>query len=242
MKEPRDNAVWRILDANANRAGEGLRVVEDYARFTLDDAHLARLLKELRHDLAAMLDQFPAAWRLAARDTPRDVGTAIATPAEGKRTAVADVVIAGFKRVEQALRCLEEYGKIVSPEAGAKFEQLRYRVYSLERAIATTERAAERLARVRLYVLIDGGRSAEEFASHAAALIAAGVHALQLRDKRLDDRTLLDRACRLRSLTAGGTTLFIMNDRADIAFLSQADGVHVGQEELSVKDARAIVG
>ena len=65
---------------------------------------------------------------------------------------------------------------------------------------------------------------------------------IQLRDKRLADRELLDRARRLRGLTRGTTTIFIMNDRPDMAVLSQADGVHVGQEELSVKDARTIVG
>jgi thiamine-phosphate pyrophosphorylase len=65
---------------------------------------------------------------------------------------------------------------------------------------------------------------------------------LQLRDKRLADRDLLGRARRLRELTRGTRTLFIMNDRPDLAALSHADGVHVGQEELTIADARAIVG
>jgi thiamine-phosphate pyrophosphorylase len=242
MNDARRSSLWRILDANANRAGEGLRVVEDYARFTLDDPRLARLVKELRHDLAAALQQLPADWRRVARDTPGDVGTGISTPAEGKRAAMIDVVAASFQRVKQALRCLEEYGKVISPEAGPSFEGLRYRTYAAEREMAASQRSLDRLARVRLYVLIDGGSSADAFASHVAALIAAGVHALQLRDKRLDDRALLGRARQLRSLTAGTDTLFVMNDRPDLAFLSQADGVHVGQTELSVKDARAVVG
>jgi len=68
------------------------------------------------------------------------------------------------------------------------------------------------------------------------------VHVLQLRDKQLDDRDLLIRARRLRELTAGTATLFVMNDRPDLAVLAEADGVHLGQEELSAKDARQIVG
>src|SRR5690606_32363494 len=68
------------------------------------------------------------------------------------------------------------------------------------------------------------------------------VHVLQLRDKRLQDRELLERARRLRELTESTATLFIMNDRPDLALLAGADGVHVGQEELSLSDARAIVG
>ena len=76
----------------------------------------------------------------------------------------------------------------------------------------------------------------------AQGLIEAGVDVLQLRDKQLADRELIDRARRLRQLTRGTSTLLIINDRPDLAALAQADGVHVGQEELSVKDARSIVG
>jgi thiamine-phosphate pyrophosphorylase len=65
---------------------------------------------------------------------------------------------------------------------------------------------------------------------------------LQLRDKNLPDRQLLDRARTLRAITRGTSTLFIMNDRPDLAALSGADGVHVGQDELTVKDARRILG
>jgi thiamine-phosphate pyrophosphorylase len=152
------------------------------------------------------------------------------------------VALAGFRRVQQSLRALEEYGKIVSPAAGAEFERLRYRTYTLEKATLATTQALERLAGARLYVLIDGGPDLEEFTRRCAVLVSAGVHVLQLRDKRLDDRTLLERAWQLRAITGGGKTLYIMNDRPDLAYLSQADGVHVGQEELSVKEARAIVG
>jgi thiamine-phosphate pyrophosphorylase len=65
---------------------------------------------------------------------------------------------------------------------------------------------------------------------------------IQLRDKNMDDRDLAARARTLRELTSGTETLFIVNDRADIAAAANADGVHVGQEDLSVKDARTIVG
>ena len=53
---------------------------------------------------------------------------------------------------------------------------------------------------------------------------------------------LLHRARRLRAMTQDSGTLFIMNDRPDLAVLSGADGVHIGQDELSVKDARRILG
>jgi thiamine-phosphate pyrophosphorylase len=232
----------RILDAAANRAGEGLRVVEDYLRFALDDRHLTGLCKELRHDLAAVLAALPSSERTAARETQADIGTSINSRAEQTRSDLTAVVAAGFHRAEQALRSLEEYGKVLEPRFGAICEQLRYRVYTLERAVDLTRASLDRLADARLYVLVDGRSSPEEFAALVQSLVAAGVDLVQLRDKRLIDRELIERARRLRELTRGTKTLAIVNDRPDIARLSQADGVHVGQEELAVKDARTIVG
>ena len=90
-------------------------------------------------------------------------------------------------------------------EAGlaATFKQLRYRTYTLQRSVDITRSSIERLAAARLYVLIDGRPSAEEFQRLASSLIAAGVHVLQLRDKRLGDRELLDRARLLAQLDPG---------------------------------------
>jgi thiamine-phosphate pyrophosphorylase len=235
-------ATLRIIDASANRAGEGLRVVEDYLRFVLDDAHLVSVCKQLRHNLAAALAEISPTERLAARDTPGDVGTQITTPAELARSTAEEVAGASLKRAEQALRSLEEYSKVVSPRHSAGFESLRYQLYTLEKALGTTREGLSRLAQARLYVLLDGRSTLAEFAALAGELVEAGVHVLQLRDKRLDDRRLLERARRLRELTAQSQTLFLMNDRPDLAVLSRADGVHVGQEELSVKDVRAVIG
>ncbi len=101
---------------------------------------------------------------------------------------------------------------------------------------------ADLLRDARLYVLLDGRDSCAGLAGLAQQLIDAGVDVLQLRDKQLPDRALLERARLLRELTAGTGTLFIVNDRPDLAVLSQADGVHVGQDELTVADCRAIAG
>ncbi|MEE9213119.1 MAG: hypothetical protein V3U29_10750, partial [Phycisphaeraceae bacterium] len=99
--------VLRILDANANRAREALRVMEEAARFVLDDAALTKSIKELRHDLAAAVAQIPGLQ--ASRDTPGDVGTTIKTDREFTRESVADVAIAAGKRLSEALRTIEEY-------------------------------------------------------------------------------------------------------------------------------------
>lgn len=235
-------ALLRILDAAANRTREGLRVVEDWVRFALDDAHLTTCLKQIRHDLAASLAGIPWQQRLAARETQADVGTEITTPSEQSRETVFDVLTANFLRLQEGLRSLEEFGKIIDPAVGTAIEQLRYRAYTVQRAIDATRTGLERLAAARLYVLLDGRAGVEQFERTAQGLIAAGVDVLQLRDKRLADRELIDRARRLRRLTRAGSALLVINDRPDVAALAEADGVHVGQEELSVKDARSIVG
>jgi len=239
---PDQMALLRVLDAAANRAREGLRVIEDWVRFAWDDAHLTDCLKRIRHDLTAILIRVPWQRRLAARETQADVGTGITTLSEHNRETIQDVLIANFLRLQESLRSLEEFGKILDPAVGREVERLRYRTYTVQRAIDSTRVGLERLAVARLYVLLDGRSSAEEFQRLAEALIEAGVDVVQFRDKRLTDRELIERARCLRRLTRGTATLLVINDRPDLAALTQADGVHVGQEELSVKDVRSIVG
>ncbi|HQU44734.1 MAG TPA: thiamine phosphate synthase, partial [Pirellulales bacterium] len=237
-----DHGLLRLIDAAANRAREGLRVVEDFVRFIWDDRHLMRECKQLRHDLAAALATLAWPELLASRDTTGDVGTAVSTAAEQVRPDMASVVTANFKRLQESLRSIEEFGKVLDPAMAQSIEQLRYRSYTLERAVATTSLGFDRLAEARLYVLIDGRRDLAAYTELARELVAAGVDVLQLRDKRLADAELLARARRLRELTLNTATLFVMNDRPDLAVLADADGVHVGQDELSVRECRAIVG
>jgi thiamine-phosphate pyrophosphorylase len=237
-----ETSVLRILDAAGNRAREGLRVVEDFVRFVLDDRHLTELCKQLRHDLTAALSQIATDSRMAARETQEDVGTVLTTPSEQRRDNVASVVRANFARLQESLRSLEEFGKLANAGLSESFKQLRYRVYTLERAVDITSGSIEVLAAAKLYVLFDGRGSPEEFERLVVSLIDAGVQAIQLRDKQLTDRELLARARLLRALTWETPTLCIINDRPDLAALAGADGVHVGQEEISVKDARRIVG
>ena len=100
----------------------------------------------------------------------------------------------------------------------------------------------QRLQCAQLYVIVDAQRPLDSWSRQVRSLVVAGADVIQLRDKRLADRPLLARARQLRELTQASSTMFIMNDRADLALLADADGVHVGQDELTVDDARRIVG
>ena len=240
--------VLRMLDAAANRASEGLRVIEDYARFALDDRHLTAELKKIRHRLATTVAALSRdEVRLAARDTQRDVGCEVRVASqEAPRADLRELVAANFARLGQALRSLEETSKLLDIAVASDFESLRYEIYTLEVALRTTGASAERLADVRLYVLFDTASAeqhgARDLATFAETILQAGADAIQLRDKRLDDRTLLACARQLRSVTERHKKLLFVNDRPDIAAISRADGVHLGQDDLEVHQARTIVG
>jgi thiamine-phosphate pyrophosphorylase len=100
-----------------------------------------------------------------------------------------------------------------------------------------------RLRQARLYLVMGvGARDPKKSYRIAEAALKGGVDILQLRDYSLNDSQLLAAAHEFRKLTRRFKALFIVNNRPDIALLSDADGVHVGQNDLFVKEARAIVG
>lgn len=234
--------VSRVLDASANRCREGLRVVEDYARMILNDAHLARCIKEVRHGLAPLLSSLNLDEAVRARDTEHDVGTSIHTAFEMARPSVWSVALANIKRVQEALRTLEEYGKTIDARAAAEIGQLRYRFYTIEKALFSTQAAVERLAQSQLYLLVTDELCPRGAGPVVKAAIRGGVDIVQMREKSLSDRQFLEHAQWIREWTAEAGVLFIVNDRPDLASLANADGVHVGQGDLSVHEARKIVG
>lgn len=233
--------ILRILDANANRAREALRVVEDYARFGLNDDSLSARLKELRHDLTAAIGGFVAE-AILHRDTPGDVGTDNKTEAEGRRSDLAAVVVAAGKRLGEALRVIEEILKTIDPAKAAAVERIRYRFYDLEQIVAYTLRPVGRFAAVGLYVLITESYCSGPWLETAEQAILGGADCLQLREKNIDSAELLRRARQLVQLCRKHNVLSIINDRVDVAVLADANGVHVGQEDLPVVDVRKLVG
>jgi len=237
-----DPAVARIIDANLNRAREALRVLEDHARFVANDGQLCERIKRARHNLTSCARELPVAELLAARDVAGDAGTAISTPQESVRSTPEDVAAAAAKRVAEALRSIEEYAKLVDPVLAARFEQLRYQSYEIEQSLFDTTPTARRLLSARLHVLITESLCRLPWLEVARAAIDGGADVLQLREKSLPDRELLNRALRLCRLAHENGVAVVINDRPDIARLASADAVHLGQDDLSIADARRIAG
>jgi thiamine-phosphate pyrophosphorylase len=230
----------RILDANLNRAREAARVVEDYCRFVLNDRLLTEEIKAIRHALGGVSSRLP--FLHASRDTPGDVGTDVTAGNEYGRSTPAEVAAVNLKRLQESLRSLEEYGKIIGPDVGRELESLRYRAYTLEGAVLGRGRGRERLERARLYVIVTGAQCVNSVEATVRGAAEGGAGIIQLREKGLPDRELLARAREMRRWTRAAEVLFIVNDRPDIARLADADGVHIGQDDLSIADARRIAG
>ncbi|MGH7131955.1 MAG: thiamine phosphate synthase [Phycisphaerales bacterium] len=237
---------FRILDANLNRAREGLRVLEDIARFALDDASVITQFKIIRHALRSVADAAdPGGGRLrllASRDTPADVGTQISTPAESARSNLHDLASAAAARTSEALRVIEETAKLLAPASARGIEQARYHLYELEKRLLLAL-ATGRARQWRLCILLT-----ESLCTHhpwlevARRAIAGGADCLQLREKDLDSAELLRRADQLIALARPHGVSVIVNDRADIALAANADGVHLGQHDLPVAAVRALAG
>lgn len=112
-----------------NRAREGLRVLEDTARFVWDDRPLFMSLRQSRHGLdRATRSAYPKLVR--GRESGTDLGRRMA---EGKKRNWPGLVAANFRRVQEALRVLEEYGKVMAPGASSRFKKIRFKMYGDEK-------------------------------------------------------------------------------------------------------------
>lgn len=236
---------FRLLDANLNRASEGLRVLEDIARFILDDTTYSRACRLARHELARLAmpyDTMLLSERDSAGDTGRDAPSAAGVNA---RDLVA-IVRANAKRAEESLRVIEELARggtgRIQIEAAA-VERIRYSTYELEKGIAALLLRTEAAHRVRgLYAIVERqfspGREPVDVAREA---IDGGAAVIQLRDKTGDHRLVYHDAVELNELCRQRGVLFVVNDYVDVAAAVSAPAVHVGQEDLPVKVVRQVV-
>ena len=239
------NQRLRIIDANLNRIGEGLRLLEDIARLMLNDAALSRQLKNMRHELVTSGLAFNREL-LQSRDVEGDVGIDIETPEQAEPRELPIMVVANARRVQEALRTLEELAKL--PDATAKldsekFKKARFGLYAIERALVSRLLRKDKVGGIRgLYVIIDTqmlkGRS---HMGVAGQVIGGGARVIQLRDKLQGKKELLPVARELKKLCSEHNVLFIMNDYLDLALASDADGLHLGQKDLPIKAARKLL-
>ncbi len=265
------HSVYRILDANLNRAVEGVRVVEDLARFSLDNQSLMERCREIRHFLRKSFAPIISS-HIQERDSETDVGKAVSQKSQlDKKTSLQDVATANCKRATEALRVIEEYTKVIGQYQLAKsVETRRYEFYTVEKAVlvelasadsvttrpagaegagATAQLTSSKPQCVRQQ-LMPGlyGITGEPFAKGRTniecvqAMIAGGIKTIQYREKGKTMSQMYHEAKAIAKLCKEAGVTFIVNDHIDIALLVEADGVHVGQDDMPVAEVRRLVG
>lgn len=132
-KYSRTKVINRVIDANINRAKEGLRVCEEITRFILNSPKLTSGFKKLRHEIDTAVKGL-AAYKdlLKERDSPKDVGRDIYIN-ELKRRNLQDIFFANIQRVKESIRVLEEFAKLINKKCAIQFKKIRYDIYEFEK-------------------------------------------------------------------------------------------------------------
>ncbi len=218
------NEIATVIDANLNRASEGLRVVEDYLRFVRSESDLSTALANARRQLNQIEGIDSKIQQVMARDSAGDVR---AKESPEKRVDIVALLTANFKRATEALRVLEEY------TGNDAYNRLRYDVYELEKQVMAF--ALKPILKPSVYLI-----------SHDVEVLKKGldwgVSLIQLRDKDGDKPGVLERAKILAPLAKDAGIPFMVNDYLDIALLVDADGLHTGQDDISVAEQRRLLG
>ncbi len=236
--------IYTVLDANLNRAVEGLRVCEDIFRFAVKHK-ISSDFKALRHRISRTFSDDTRRLLVGSRSTSSDGQKFIDTESEGIRSCVSDIFTANIKRAIESSRVLEETGKALDPSYGAEFQETRFMLYDLEQRGLSVLAKAEYLSRFSnaVYSIIDSKFvSDHNLVAACRDLISSGAGIIQLRMKGAGAGEYLSRCMDISRVCMESNVLFIVNDRPDIAVLSGAAGLHLGQEDVPVDMARDICG
>jgi thiamine-phosphate pyrophosphorylase len=231
------NRIRRIVDVNLNRACEGLRVLEDIARFFCNDIELTGKIKENRHALRRLFaSEITGSTR--ARDIGSDVGRAPSVMEEDREDMLA-LVARNAKRVQEALRSLEEISKLGERQRARRIKEMRFSIYGVEQALQEILSQGKGLKGRGVYVVLPD-TTERKIMRLVRQLTGAPIAAIQLRCKQFSDGRLLALAKRIRTVTGKYSIPFIVNDRIDIALAAGADGVHLGQNDMPLSEVRKI--
>jgi len=235
---PSDNRIAQLIDANLDRAREGLRVMEDWCRFGLKRTDFSIQIKDWRQQLGAHHHKIYRKARL----TSEDPAMGVSHPLQKNRSTPEDIFIANSSRVQEALRVLEEFTRITDPRLSEVATRIRYETYEIEIKVLNIKEGIDKrqiLKDCSLYLVTKNRKGLKEIVLQS---LNAGVKIIQYREKFLNDNEKVNQAKELSSLCKKYNSLFIVNDRIDIALAVDADGIHLGQEDMPTKIARKLLG
>lgn len=237
------NDQFRIIDANINRLGEGLRVLEEFARMTLNDTVMTQKLKNMRHK-TVKIDAELYKELLRARDAVGDIGVNMDVEGENNGRDAQGIIAANAKRAQESLRVLEEMAKIPALKLNSEqYRKARFELYTIEKELIARVSRKDKLERLNgLYVIIDTewlkGRKPADIAGR---VIKGGANVIQLRSKKLSPKEFLDIARDLKEICREKGVIFIVNDSLEIALAVKADGLNVGQEDMPAVEVKKLL-
>lgn len=230
--------IHRVIDANINRVSEGLRVLEDISRFVLEKESLSKDIREVRH---LVRKSFNSPMLLTFRDSQNDVGLNISQNSSlDTKEGIVDLVNANFKRVQEGLRSIEESLKTIGHLHESKiYETLRFKSYDIEKKFSSKKN----LPPTDIYGILGEefslGRSNIEITQE---MIKAGIKIIQYREKKKSKLEKFKDCEAIRTITKDNDVAFIVNDDLDIALAVNADGIHIGQEDMPIEEIKKIAG
>ena len=228
----------QIIDANLDRAKEGLRVVEDWCRFYLTNKDLVIQLKDWRQQLGT---HHSKKYKFA-RCISTDQGIGLTHPAQEERSTSEEIVSANCSRVQEALRVLEEFARTTNPPLSKIAVEIRYGLYEIEIKILKSSLYLQRLQKLKSCNLCLITEPQEKLIETITLSLEAGIGMVQYRCKNSTDIKKFKEAEEICSICKQFNALFIVNDRIDIAIAVNADGVHLGQDDLPTSVSRKIIG
>ncbi|MCQ9201467.1 MAG: thiamine phosphate synthase [Prochlorococcus marinus XMU1425] len=236
--ESQDLRTLQIIDANLDRAREGLRVLEDWARFGIGKEKYVESIKNFRHILGKNhLEVYKQ-----SRNHIQDKCKGLTHEEQINRKTPEQIVSSNSGRVQEALRVIEEFSRLHNHELSKIASEIRYEIYTIEidlLSLSKCRRLEKILKENDLYVITDQKDNLLEIIEE---ILIAGVRIIQYRFKTGTDKDHLREAIKIKSLCERYNSLFIVNDRLDIALASNADGIHLGQDDLDLKTARKLLG
>ena len=238
LNQLEDLRIAQIIDANLDRAREGLRVLEDWARFALGREDLVKSFKNFRQ----ILGKHHLRIYKESRNFITDKCAGLSHPEQFNRKNASSIISSNAARVEEALRVIEEFSRDHNQNLYKISSEIRYEIYKLEIVLleAQSNHSLRKILNENdLYFITIDTENLFEKIKH---ILEGGVKIIQLRFKQGKDADNLKFAIRVRKLCNDFDALFLINDRVDIALACSADGVHLGQDDLDIKSARSILG
>ncbi|MEO0129187.1 MAG: thiamine phosphate synthase [candidate division WOR-3 bacterium] len=231
---------WQcILDVNLNRLTESLKFIEDYIRFMIKESSMLEKIRNLRNEFFLLKKSLPISDLVFFRKSEIDLGRKAKFDSLPRRKDI-DLILANFSRAKESARIIEEILRHRNKSLSRLGKKIRFQIYDLEKLVLEKHQKG---FNPKLYVIID-----EKYIDKMPlyemlqTLQNNGVTMIQLRIRNLPDKKFYYYGEKIKKLITNPELKFIINNRIDIALAVNADGVHLGQEDLPLRSAREILG